>query len=225
MGTDHIFYLCVLLVGYVSPQNGNNNNPDTKLFTGNTALDSGALGFGLGVGASAVLPGLLGGLGGPCGRRKRSAQNKDGTNTKFFLGNNCNTGYNQPSYNPCGRRKRSAQNADSRFFSSNNNCGGYNSGYNTGYNTGGYNTGYNTGGYNTGGYNTGYNTGGYHNSGGGCRCTSLTIWRNGRTEGNCRTSDYGKGAWCYTTGWNQGCSDYHSSQKYPNNPWSYQACR
>merc|ERR1712150_290188 len=60
----------------------------------------------------------------------------------------------------------------------------------------------------------------------GCRCTSLT-WRDhyGNINGNCRSSDPGKGAWCYTTGWNQGCHDYQSSKQYPNNPWSYQACR
>merc|ERR1712059_148163 len=91
---------------------------------------------------------------------------------------------------------------------------GYNNGYNSGYNNNGYNSGYNNNGYNN---NNNYNSG-------GCRCTSQTIWRNGRREGNCLTSDHGGGRWCYTTGWNQGCSDYHSSQQYPSNPWSYQAC-
>ena len=39
----------------VSPQNSKN----TKLFTGNQALDSGALGFGLGVGATVLGSALL----------------------------------------------------------------------------------------------------------------------------------------------------------------------
>merc|ERR1712013_329049 len=30
--------------------------------------------------------------------------------------------------------------------------------------------------------------------------------------------------WCYTTGWNSGCGDLHSSSRYPNNPWSCNAC-
>merc|ERR1712003_449207 len=110
----------------VKCQQNTKDATNTKLFSGNQALDSGALGFGLGLAASAVVPSLLG--GGGCGRRGRSAQNKDGTNTKFFLGNNCGPSYNQPSYpqpgyNPCGRKKRSPQDANSRHYSSSN-CGG-----------------------------------------------------------------------------------------------------
>merc|ERR1712176_869893 len=192
---------------------------NTKLFSGNQALDSGALGFGLGLAASAVVPSLLG--GGGCGRRRRSAQNKDGTNTKFFLGNNCGPSYNQPSYpqpvynqpsyqqpsyNPCGRKKRSPQDANSRHYSSSN-CGGSFTSNNNYYNNNNY-----------------YGSSSSHHSN-NCRCTSLTVWRNGRKEGNCQTSDYGKGAWCYTTGYGGGCRDYHNSKQYPNNPWSYEACR
>ena len=71
---------------------------NTKIFTGNQALDSGAIGFGLGVGASAILPALLGGSGG-CGRKKRDAQ---GTDQRFFLGggNNCGNNYNNGNYYP-----------------------------------------------------------------------------------------------------------------------------
>merc|ERR1712211_164090 len=157
-------------------------NTNTKLFTGNQALDSGTLGFGLGLGAAALGGALLNNANSnPCGKRKRSAQNKD---SRFFLGgggSNCN---------------------DNNYPSNSNN-------YNT-YPSNNYNT------YPSNNYNTGS----------GCRCTSLS-WTDhyGNVNGNCRSSDHGKGSWCYTTGWSSGCSDLHSSSRYPNNPWSYQACR
>ena len=136
-------------------------NTNTKLFTGNQALDSGTLGFGLGLGAAALGGALL---------------------------NNANS-------NPCGKRKRSAQNKDSRFF-----LGG-----------GGSNCNYNT--YPSNNYNN-YPSNNY-NTGSGCRCTSLS-WTDhyGNVNGNCRSSDHGKGSWCYTTGWSSGCSDLHSSSRY-----------
>ena len=142
--------LCFLMqMTGVSLQNSN-----TKLFSGNQALDSGTLGFGLGVGATVLGSALLGGAANnnPCGKRKRSAQNSK--NTKFFLGsnNNCNTGYPSNNYNT---------------YPSNN-----------------YNT------YPSNNYNTGCNSCGssnHYNSGGGCRCTSLT-WTDhyGNVNGNCR---------------------------------------
>ena len=74
-------------------------NTNTKLFTGNQALDSGTLGFGLGLGAAALGGALLNNANSnPCGKRKRSAQNKD---SRFFLGgggSNCNT-YPSNNYN------------------------------------------------------------------------------------------------------------------------------
>merc|ERR1711915_723342 len=86
-------YLLVLgffLVEGVDIQGPTNTN--TKLFTGNQALDSGTLGFGLGVGASVLGSALL---GGGCGRRKRDAQG----DTRFFLcGNNYNS-YPSNNYN------------------------------------------------------------------------------------------------------------------------------
>merc|ERR1712029_893206 len=158
-------FVTIFITDHVTTQNTN-----TKLFTGNQALDSGALGFGLGLGAAALGGALL---------------------------NNANS-------NPCGKRKRSAQNKDSRFF-----LGG-----------GGSNCNYNT--YPSNNYNT-YPSNNY-NTGSGCRCTSLS-WTDhyGNVNGNCRSSDHGKGSWCYTTGWSSGCSDLHSSSRYPNNPWSYLA--
>merc|ERR1712243_497827 len=102
--------------------------------------------------------------------------------------------------NPFDNSKRSAQNSkNTKFFlGSNNNC---NTGY--GYPSNNYNT------YPSNNYNTGCNSCGSsnnYNSGGGCRCTSLT-WTDhyGNVNGNRRSSDHGKGSWCYTTGWSSGC--------------------
>ena len=244
--------LAVCVAGVTAQSSSDNTKTDTRflgvipgLSTGNTQTDSfvngGILGAGLLGGAGlltgAINPGILtGGLGGSnnCGRRKRR---QSSTNTKFFLpNNNCN--------NPCGRRKRQASGdraggdkTNTRFFlgGNNNQCGsgGYSNGgfSNGGYSNGGYSNGgssYNNGGYSNGGssYNNGgysNNNGGYSSGGQGCKCTQLTI-NNGR-EGNCRSSDKTTGrTWCYTTGWGGSCGDYHSSQQYPNNPWSYNAC-
>merc|ERR1739844_452279 len=163
-----------------------------------------------------------------------------GTNTKFLgalLGGGsggCN----------CGRKRRQAPGEDEvgvRFFGletllggGNNNCcncggGGYNSGYNNGYNNGnnnGYNNGYNTG--NNNGYNNGNsNVGGGFNSGvssSRCQCNyNLTFQdKYGQTHGACKRGDETGRVWCYTTGY--GCSDARQSQRFPSNPWSYQAC-
>merc|ERR1712029_242440 len=180
-------FVTIFITDHVTTQNTN-----TKLFTGNQALDSGTLGFGLGLGAAALGGALL---------------------------NNANS-------NPCGKRKRSAQNNDSRFFLGG---GGSNCNYNT-YpsNSNNYNT-YPSNNYNTypsNNYDTGCNScNNNYNNGGGCRCTSLS-WTDhyGNVNGNCKSHDSGKGRWCYTTGWNSGCGDLHSSSRCPNNPWSYQAC-
>ena len=62
-------FACVLVtaprvLGVPGPQT------NTKLFTGNQALDSGALGFGLGVGAAVIGSGLINGaaISNPCGK-------------------------------------------------------------------------------------------------------------------------------------------------------------
>merc|ERR1712042_380522 len=194
---------------------------DTKFFTGNEALDGGIVGLGAGLLGGAVLGGVLGGgNNNGCGRRKRQA---DGTNTKFLgalLGGGsggCN----------CGRRRRQAPGEDqpgTRFFGldgllgggSNNNCCncGYNSGYNNGYNNG-FNNGFNNGG------NNGFNNPQPSNR---CQCNyNLTFQdKYGNTHGACRRADETGRRWCYTTGY--GCSDARQSQRFPNNPWSYQAC-
>ena len=132
---------------------------NTKLFTGNQALDSGALGFGLGVGAAVIGSGLINGAANsnPCGkRRRRSAQNKD---SRFFLGgggSNCNYPSNNNNYYP-----------------SNNHV--------TNYPSNNHNTHYPSNNHNSGSYNNNYNTGG------GCQCTSLS-WTDhyGVVNGNCQ---------------------------------------
>merc|ERR1712165_490979 len=86
-------------------QSNTNTNTNTRLFTGNQALDSGALGFGLGVGAAVLGSGLLNGVASssnnnyynPCGkRRRRAAQNSK--DTRFFLGGGGGNNCNYPSY-------------------------------------------------------------------------------------------------------------------------------
>merc|ERR1712083_723360 len=205
-------------------QKASNGNPntDTRFFTGNEALDGGILGLGAGLLGGAVLGGVLnGGNGGNgCGRRRRQA---DGTNT-WVLGALLGGGSGGCN---CGRRKRQAPGEDkpgTRFFGldgllgggSNNNC--CNCGYNSGYNNG-YNNGVNNGGSN--GFNSGFNNPQPSNR---CQCNyNLTFQdKYGDTHGACRRADETGRRWCYTTGY--GCSDARQSQRFPNNPWSYQAC-
>merc|ERR1712168_807208 len=185
---------------------------DTKFFTGNEALDGGIVGLGAGLLGGAVLGGVLGGgNNNGCGRRKRQA---DGTNTKFLgalLGGSggCN----------CGRRRRQAPGEDqpgTRFFGlenllggGNNNCCNCQPSYNN----------------NNNGYNNGYNGGGSVSNTGRCECDYRLTFQDkyGNTHGACKRADETGRRWCYTTGY--GCSDARQSQRFPNNPWSYQACQ
>merc|ERR1719474_2213213 len=104
----------------------------------------------------------------------------------------------------CGRKKRQVGGKDTKLFGlgGNNNCG---------------NCG-NCGGNFIGGSSS---SGGYNSR---CQCTSQTFYSNGKVQGNCRSRDETGRLWCYTTGWNSGCGDLRSSSRYPNNPWSYNAC-
>ena len=142
---------------------------NTKLFTGNQALDSGALGFGLGVGAAVIGSGLINGAANsnPCGkRRRRSAQNKD---SRFFLGGGGGSNCNYPSNN-------------NNYYPSNNHVTNYPSNnHNTHYPSNNHNTHYPSNSHNSGSYNNNYNTGG------GCQCTSLS-WTDhyGVVNGNCQ---------------------------------------
>merc|ERR1711936_859233 len=197
--------------GSNSATNTKQTETDTRFFTGDEAIDGGILGLGAGLLGGAVLGGALNGGGNGCGRRRRQAGVRFfGLETLLGGGNNncCNCGGN-----------------------------GYNSGYNNGYNNGnnnGFNNGYNNGnnnGYNNGnnnGYNNGNsNVGGGFNSGvssARCQCNyNLTFQdKYGQTHGACKRGDETGRRWCYTTGY--GCSDARQSQRFPSNPWSYQAC-
>merc|ERR1711913_85136 len=56
----------------------------------------------------------------------------------------------------------------------------------------------------------------YSNSGGGCRCsTNHLIFKDewGKTHGDCQSADNTGRKWCYTTGWDSGCSDLVKSQR------------
>merc|ERR1712212_5498 len=67
----------------------------------------------------------------------------------------------------------------------------------------------------------------YSSSGGGCRCsTNHLIFKDewGKTHGDCQSADNTGRKWCYTTGWDSGCSDLVKSKRYSSNPWSYDAC-
>merc|ERR1711881_199381 len=194
-----------------------------KLFgitSGNEAIDGGIVGLGLGALGATVLGGALNGGGGGgggysgCGRRRRDAQSGE---ERFFLpsGGSCT----------CGRKKRQAPGEDgvnTKFFNlggllggnNNNHCGSccYNNG-------GGFNGGFNN---SNGGFNNNYN-----NNNGRCQCNNNLTFRDqyNNIHGACQRSDNTGRRWCYTTGWqNQGCNDLQSSNRYQNNPWSYNAC-
>merc|ERR1719431_155265 len=200
----NLYVLLPMVISLVEGQSGTRNtkvgSPDTKFFlpTSGSSPDllSGAAGFGLGLAASQIGGNLINSLG-----------NGGGS------GSCC-----------CGRRKRQASgNPSERFFGlgGGNNCGCGRKKRQAGdtklFGLGGNNCG-NCG--NCGGSSGGYNTG----STGRCQCTSQTFYSNGQTHGNCRSRDETGRLWCYTTGWNSGCGDLHSSSRYPNNPWSYNAC-
>merc|ERR1712179_387138 len=113
----------------------------------------------------------------------------------------------------CGRRKRQAEgNPNERFFGigGGSNCGCGRKKRQVG--------GKDTKLFGLGGSSS---SGGYNSR---CQCTSQTFYSNGKVQGNCRSRDETGRLWCYTTGWNSGCGDLRSSSRYPNNPWSYNAC-
>merc|ERR1711936_592125 len=185
--------------------NTKQSGTDTRFFTGDEAIDGGILGLGAGLLGGAVLGGALNGGGNGCGRRRRQA---DDTNTKFLgalLGGGsggCN----------CGRKRRQAPGEDQvgvRFFGLETLLGG---GNNNCCNCGG--NGYSNVG---GGFNSGVNSS-------RCQCNyNLTFQdKYGQTHGACKRGDETGRRWCYTTGY--GCSDARQSQRFPSNPWSYQAC-
>merc|ERR1712008_473915 len=72
------------------------------------------------------------------------------------------------------------------------------------------------------GCNCGYNNN--QNNINSCQCRNDLTFQDqyGNVHGACRRADETGRRGCYTTGY--GCSDARQSQKFPNNPWSYQAC-
>merc|ERR1712008_492236 len=59
----------------------------------------------------------------------------------------------------------------------------------------------------------------------GCQCSSLTFRDSANTiQGNCKTVDSTGAQWCYVDSSHSTCQDLVPSQRYPHNPWSYEAC-
>merc|ERR1711976_931585 len=59
----------------------------------------------------------------------------------------------------------------------------------------------------------------------GRQCSSLTFRdANGVVQGNCLTVDSTGAQWCYVDQAYSSCQDLVPSKRFPNNPWSYEAC-
>merc|ERR1711884_934308 len=59
----------------------------------------------------------------------------------------------------------------------------------------------------------------------GCQCSSTTFLDSaGVEQGNCKTVDGTGAQWCYVDSTASTCQDLVPSQRFPHNPWSYQAC-
>merc|ERR1719369_2440982 len=60
----------------------------------------------------------------------------------------------------------------------------------------------------------------------GCQCSSLTFRDSaGVIQGNCATIDSTGAQWCYVDSDSlSSCQDLVPSQRFPHNPWSYEAC-
>merc|ERR1712141_73195 len=60
----------------------------------------------------------------------------------------------------------------------------------------------------------------------GCQCSPLTFQdQYGAIQGNCRAADSTGARWCYVdNAHSSSCQDKRFSARFPNNPWSYEAC-
>merc|ERR1739840_90823 len=59
----------------------------------------------------------------------------------------------------------------------------------------------------------------------GCQCSSLTFLdSNGHIQGNCKSVDHTGAQWCYVDSHHSSCQDLVYSKRFPDNPWSYEAC-
>merc|ERR1712078_522593 len=59
----------------------------------------------------------------------------------------------------------------------------------------------------------------------GCQCSSITFLDSaGVEQGNCKTVDGTGAQWCYVDHLPSSCQDLVPSERFPHNPWSYEAC-
>merc|ERR1711909_78345 len=59
----------------------------------------------------------------------------------------------------------------------------------------------------------------------GCQCSSITFLDSaGVEQGNCKTVDGPGARWCYVDHLPSTCQDMVPSERFPHNPWSYEAC-
>merc|ERR1712117_602571 len=59
----------------------------------------------------------------------------------------------------------------------------------------------------------------------GCQCSSITFLDSaGVEQGNCKTVDGTGAQWCYVDSTASTCQDLVPSERFPHNPWSYEAC-
>merc|ERR1739842_252685 len=59
----------------------------------------------------------------------------------------------------------------------------------------------------------------------GCQCSSITFLDSaGEEQGNCNTVDGTGAQWCYVDSTARTCQDLVPSERFPHNPWSYEAC-
>merc|ERR1711923_319681 len=59
----------------------------------------------------------------------------------------------------------------------------------------------------------------------GCQCSSQTFLDSaGVEQGNCKTVDGTGAQWCYVDHLPSTCQDMVPSDRFPHNPWSYEAC-
>merc|ERR1711881_734236 len=59
----------------------------------------------------------------------------------------------------------------------------------------------------------------------GCQCSSITFLDSaGVEQGNCKTVDGTGAQWCYVDSSASTCQDLVPSERFPHNPWSYEAC-
>merc|ERR1739842_18945 len=59
----------------------------------------------------------------------------------------------------------------------------------------------------------------------GCQCSSITFLDSaGEEQGNCKTVDGTGAQWCYVDHLPSTCQDMLPSERFPHNPWSYEAC-